>query len=100
MANPVGFEGANMVFTAPDTMKPRECSDLEVFKQDNLIVSCWRLSKEEIAKINETGVVWLSIIGASLPPVKVQATGALDIRGSDPIAQPYIKPAPLTPEKE
>lgn len=94
MAKPVGFEGANFVFTAPPTMTPDECGDLEVFRNGNQIVSCWRLSEDELERVAETGVVWLSIVGAGMPPVNIQATGALEINGRDPVAEPYIKPAP------
>ncbi len=91
MGNPVDFTGANMVFRAPESMTSDECSDLPVLKSNGQIVSCWRLSEAEIARVNQTGVVWLSVYGQSTPPVVVAGTGLFE--GTDPIAEPYIPPA-------
>ncbi len=68
MAKPVGFEGANCVFRAPDGVPQEECVDLECFVAPGQIISCWRLSDEELAKVNETGVVWLEVQGDGTPP--------------------------------
>jgi hypothetical protein len=36
-----------------------------------VLLSCWKLTREELDEINRTGRVWLGIIGRSMPPVLV-----------------------------
>lgn len=93
MAKPVGFEGANTIYRAPKSMSPEECGDLEVFKADDQIISCWRVSEDELAEINRTGVIWLAVIGQSTPPVKVSGFHLHTCGGEIPAAQPFIQPA-------
>jgi hypothetical protein len=93
MANPVGFEGARAVADAApgdeDKVRP-----LPIFMDDHQIISCWRLTPEELARIAETGVVWLSVTNVGiLPPVFVSGTALVEIDGRPSIAEPYI-PAP------
>ena len=62
-------------------MTDDQCMDLPVWKgqvplDDSsqtfpAIISCWRLSKEDLDEINRTGVVWLSITGHGMPPVSI-----------------------------
>jgi hypothetical protein len=89
MANPVGFQGANFIFGAPagreDTVR-----DLEVAIFPDHSVSCWRLSEEELAEVQRTGVVWLRIEGTRMFPVYVSGE-ALVLIGDEPAkAEPYI----------
>ncbi len=91
MANPVGFEGANSVMLAPSNMN--SCGDLQCFKSDNQIISCWRLTEDEINKILETGVVWLSIMGEQMPPVLIGGNAMVLVENKPAKAEPYIKPA-------
>lgn len=94
MGQPVGFDGANFVFRAPEDLSPEECCDLQVMKTDKQIVSCWRLSPAEIEHINETGVVFLNIMGQGMPPVWVGSGPALfGSREQAPKAEPFIPPA-------
>jgi len=51
-------------------------SDLPCFYGKNaqdqpVIVSCFKLTKEELEKINETGVIWLHVLGSTQPPVAI-----------------------------
>lgn len=78
---PTTFEGQNLVFGKPANMTDEQCFSLPAWKgvipiDDKgttvpAIISCWRLSKEDMEEIQKTGVVWLSVIGDSLPPVSV-----------------------------
>lgn len=45
------------------------CGDLPVHKAGNLIVSCWKLSLEEIAEVMTTGRVYLGVYADRQPPV-------------------------------
>ena len=89
MADPVGFEGANFVFKAPENMP--DCGDLEVFRDGEVIVSCWRLTDEEFQEILETGVVWLSVWGQGTPPVAVSGKALVEIDGRPARAEPVLK---------
>jgi hypothetical protein len=78
---PHSFEGQNFVFTKPEGMTDEQCMDLPVWKGDvpvddagncfPAIISCWRLSREDLEEIQRTGCVWLSITGHGMPPVSV-----------------------------
>lgn len=58
------------------TMGAEGCFDLPVCKASHPMgisyVSCWKLSPEELKMVNETGVIWLSILN-SQPPVALSA---------------------------
>ena len=34
-----------------------------------LLISCWKLTKEELEEVNKTGRVWLAVCGRAMPPV-------------------------------
>jgi len=73
---PVDFKEANFTFTRPKSMTDEQCGDLRVWKGYDLagfpiIVSCWRLSKEDLEEINRTGKIWLSVTSEVTPPVSL-----------------------------
>lgn len=78
---PVDFPQRNFVYTKPKDWTDEQCSDLPVWKGDApiddkgntspTIISCWKLSKEDIEEIQRTGVVFLSISGTGMPPVSL-----------------------------
>ena len=88
MGDAVGFEGVNKVFRAPAGMK--NCHDLEVFEHGGQIISCWRMTEEELKQINETGVVWLSVHGTGTPPVYGSGTALVTTGGRPSRAEPVI----------
>ena len=98
MADAVDFQGANHILRAPPDMRPDECFDLPVCVSNGQTISCWRLTPEELEIINETGVIWLSVIGNIHPPVAVAGTGLFV--GGDPIAEPLLPRAPRKQETE
>lgn len=60
MGHPVNFQGANVVLNPPkgdDSVQP-----LHTFTNGVFCVSCWELSPEELAEVNRTGRVFLSIM--------------------------------------
>lgn len=71
MAVPVEFPEQNCVFTAPPGVPPEECGDLPALRGNERIVSAWRLSPEEIARVVETGIVWHTVWGERPFPVYV-----------------------------
>lgn len=54
-------------------MTVEECNALNVKRffrgEFCLVVSCWKLTREELEEVNRTGKIWLTVLGASMPPV-------------------------------
>ena len=75
MAFPADFPESNNVLGAPGDMGIEECEPLSVAHafQDNhpLVISCWKLTREELDEVNRTGRVWLGIFGQTMPPAWV-----------------------------
>jgi hypothetical protein len=68
MAEAVQFAGANTIYRAPEGRE--DVSDLHVFRNQQAIVSAWKLTPEELAEVNRTGTVFLSVLsGGVLYPV-------------------------------
>lgn len=70
MAQPLAFPEANLIFYPPSGMED-DVLPLHVKRGDSCLISCWKLSAEELSEIQATGVVWLSVLGWGLPPVMV-----------------------------
>jgi hypothetical protein len=78
---PASFPQQNFVYQKPEGWTDEQCMDLPVWKGQGeideqgattpTIISCWKLSKEDLEEIQRTGVVWLSISGTGMPPVSV-----------------------------
>ena len=69
---PIKTDETNATFVADG------CGDLPAVKaydEDgvNYIISAWEVSPEELKKIQETGIVYLSVIGENIPPVFLTA---------------------------
>ncbi len=78
--DPVKFKHANGELTAPG------CGKLPIIKtKDNCIVSCWKMSEEEKKRFQETGEVWLTVIGLKHPPIcmSVEKPFGMVIDGKD-----------------
>jgi hypothetical protein len=73
---PVDFDESNKIFVKPPNMTDEECTDLPTFQGVDtsgfpVIISCWKLSYEDLQEIQKTGKIWLSITGNGMPPVSV-----------------------------
>lgn len=73
MGFPADFAESNVVLEKPSTMTAEECSALSAFQgltADGLpvVISCWKLTAEELAEINRTGRVWLLVYGTAMFP--------------------------------
>lgn len=67
---PIKFNEANRVLTKPKNMTDEQCSDLYVYTDEEICISCWRLSFKERLKALIHGKVWLGILsGGTQPPV-------------------------------
>lgn len=60
---PINFTQANIAYIGD------EFEDLPAHKAPDQIISCWKLDEADLKRINETGVVWFSVIGNSQPPI-------------------------------
>ncbi|GLV21961.1 hypothetical protein TomMM35A_18140 [Sphingobium sp. TomMM35A] len=72
MAYAVDFAGSNFTFKAPEGRD--DVSDLHTFRQRGgpCNVSCWQLTPDEIAEVNRTGRIFLSVMsGLTFFPVFV-----------------------------
>lgn len=70
MAGAVEFEGQNLILQPPPGAE--NISPLPIFRNGTCCVSCWQLSPEEMAEVQRTGRVYLSVFwGMTQPPVFV-----------------------------
>lgn len=73
---PSSFDESNEVLDKPPGMTYDECVALSVWRGESadgvpLVVSQWRPTREELAEINRTGRVWLTVLGVTMPPVAI-----------------------------
>lgn len=67
---PVKFPEANKVLTPPVDMTEDECSNLHVFNDDKISISCWEITDEVLELIQKHRKIWLGVTaGKSQPPV-------------------------------
>jgi hypothetical protein len=73
MAQIVDWHGVNKLLLTPKGVDKSIVSNLPVFNNGQISVSCWKLSKEELADVIENdGCVYLAVwFGPSQPPVYV-----------------------------
>lgn len=77
---PVGFKESNTILYAGDNP---ETDQLPIARSTHPLVedgkmpfciSCWKLTPEELERIQETGVVYLAVMGMTQPPVLVMVS--------------------------
>lgn len=88
MAQSVGFEGANVVYQAPEGGD--NCVDLETYSDGKQVISCWRLSEAEIGEVVRTGVVWVRVIGDRIYPMFVSGEALLTVDDRPARAEPVL----------
>lgn len=72
MAFPTSFDESNEFLDAPPGM--HDCvgplSVLRMKYPDGMpvVVSCFKVTAEELAEINKTGRIWLGVLGVTMPP--------------------------------
>lgn len=80
------FDESNGYLGPPPGMTPEEVFSLSVFRgidaeNRSVVISCWKLTKEELEEVNRTGRVWLGVLGYTMPPVWVE--GLSPFRGPE-----------------
>ena len=76
---PTSFDDSNDVLDKPPNMSREECDPLNILRAATpsghpVLISCWKLTRQELEEINRTGRIWLTIYGDMMPPV------ALDVK--------------------
>lgn len=74
---PCAFAEENGVLEKPDSMSHEECTPLSVFVGQafaqnvryDVVVSCWKFTREELDELSKTGRLWLVVYGRGMPPV-------------------------------
>lgn len=74
---PCSFPESNVALGKPEGWSDEQCSPLSVCctaTPDGMpvVVSCWKLTKEEWLEIEKTKRVWLLVYGETMAPVAVQ----------------------------
>ena len=79
MAFPASFEESNAALGKPHDMLGDDCEALSVVRGETtnghpVVISCWKLTAEELAEVNQTGRIWLGIYGRTMPPTFIDGT--------------------------
>lgn len=74
---PTSFDESNHVLDKPQDMDRADCDALSVWVGPTpqgfpVVISCWKLTKEELEEIQRTGRVWLWVFGVTMPPVALE----------------------------
>ena len=77
MANPVVIMGANLLLKPPPGMEG-EVQDLHAFRNDDMVISAWQLSDEEIKDVVQSGgMIYLAVLGDTIAPAFVASEHAM-----------------------
>lgn len=71
---PTAFDEDNAALGRPQGMTDEECAPLSVFIGNDVdrrpvVISCWKLTDEELAEVIRTRRVWVIIHGETMPPI-------------------------------
>ena len=77
MAFPCGFEGENCVLGKPREVGGTNVEALSVLKTTlrssglDCVISCFKVTAEELAEITKTGRIWVTVLGKTMPPIAI-----------------------------
>lgn len=71
---PTAFDEANVVLDKPAGVDRDDCEALGVLRARDargwpVVISCWKMTREELDEVNRTGRIWLVIAGETMPMV-------------------------------
>lgn len=72
----IDFSGANRFYGPPKGMED-EVYGIPAMKTERCIVTAWQLSPEELAEVNKTGIVFLSLMCEVLVPHFIGSVGTM-----------------------
>ncbi len=73
---PTSFDEENLVLGPPPGVSEEDCQSLSVHRAEGpppMVISCFKVTKEELETISRTGRVWLIVWGVTMPPVILTA---------------------------
>ncbi len=70
---PVKFSEANGSLSRPEGTTREECNLLPVFRNGTEIISCWKLTDEDLKRIFETKRIWLRVWGDTHAPLSLDS---------------------------
>lgn len=83
--HPSNFEESNTVMLPPAGKTEQDvhslCAALVQWGEYPAVVSCWKPTREHLKAIEATGRVWVTCLGAAMPPIVVSAKNPLDYNG-------------------
>jgi len=87
--NPTSFKETNQVLGAGDNPNTEQLP-IAYCLNDQIpgrvfVVSKWKLSPEEIQRINETGELWISIMSTTIAPILPMVHNPFTEAGYEPI---------------
>jgi hypothetical protein len=91
MAEAASFDQENTIFNPPEGVSNKDCNSISAYRGDinyededgnpmsaECVITCWRLTKEELEEVNRTGRIWLYIHGTGMPPVSVSGSNPFE----------------------
>jgi hypothetical protein len=77
VAHPVDFIGTNVIMKAPRGQE-ETVRDVSAFRNEQCCITCWQLTEDELAEVNRTGRIFLSVhYGGGMPPVFIGGEDAV-----------------------
>jgi hypothetical protein len=76
---PASFDESTGCLSRPPGMTADQCDPLAVAHvlidgTTPAVVSCWKVTADELQELVRTGRVWLFVVGQTMPPVMLSAT--------------------------
>jgi hypothetical protein len=82
VAYPASFNESNGVLGCPQGLTEEQFSPLSICRgrigELPVVISCWRLTPEELAEINRSGRVWLKTLGTNMAPTSVHGVSPMN----------------------
>lgn len=68
------FAQENCIFGPPRGVSSEDCETISAWRgppdsDEKVVVTCWKVTKEELEEIQRTGRVYLIVQGSRMPPV-------------------------------
>lgn len=77
---PTSFSESNLVLSRPPDMTAEQCEPLSVFADGKQVISCWKLTADELKEFQRTGRIWLVVFGETMPAVALTVSKSKPVR--------------------
>ena len=83
---PASFDEANVVLNPPVGVSSDDCDPLNIWRGvaadgKTVVISCWKLTQEEIDHLVKGGRLWLWVHGVTMPPVSLDTEHPFQPKG-------------------